>query len=70
MTVITKVVCFFNFFEVQLICSVLDIQQSDSDICMYMYMLFRIFCFMIYHRILTIVPCVVQQDLVVHPLCL
>ena len=34
----------------------------------YIYILFHIFCSMIYHRILNIVPCSIQKDLVVYPL--
>ena len=45
------------------------VQQSDSVIRIYIYILFFIFFpVMIYYRILNIVPCAIQQDLVVYPI--
>ena len=57
------------FIEVQLIYTVVlisAVQQSDSVIHMYTFF-FILFSIMVYHRILNIVPCAVQQDLVVYP---
>ena len=58
--------------EVQLIYNVVliaAVQQSDSVICIcmyiYIYILFHILFIMIYHGLLNIVPCAIQQDLVV-----
>ena len=61
------------FIEVQLIYNITlisAVEQSDSVSHMYIYILFHIFCIMIYHRILNIVPCAIQKDLVVYPLCI
>ena len=41
------------------------VQQSDSVI--HTYILFHIVSIMLYFRILNIVPCAIQQDLVVDP---
>ena len=58
----------FLFFsmEVQLIYNFVlasGVQQSDSDIHIYTFF-FIFFSIMVYHRILNIVPCAIQQDIV------
>ena len=62
--------CFFLKIEVQLIYNVVlitAIQQSDSVIHIYTVFFKIFFSIMVYHRILNIVPCAIQQDLVVYP---
>ena len=57
-------------FEVELICSavpVTAIQQGDSAIHIHTFFFNTFFSIMVYHRILNIGPCAVQQDLVVSP---
>ena len=57
------------FMEVQLIYNVVlisAVQQSDSVTHIYIF-LFVFFSIMVYHRILSTVPCAIQQDLVVYP---
>ena len=43
------------------------VQQSDSVIHIHIFILFQILSHIDYHRILNIVPCAIQQDLVVYP---
>ena len=57
----------FSFIEVYLIYNVVlvsAVQQSDSLIHIYIY-IFIYFSIMVYQRILNIVPCAIQWDLVV-----
>lgn len=59
------------FLEVQLIYNVVlvsGIQQNDLVIHTYFYILFHSFSIMVYCRVLNIVSCAIQWDLVVHPL--
>ena len=58
------------FFEIQLIYNVVLISAVSKVIQLYMYMyifFFILFSIMVYHRMLHIVPCTVQQDFVVYP---
>ena len=62
---------FCYFIEVQLIYNVgliSTVQQSDSVIIYIYFFFFKFFPIMVYHRILSIAPCAIQQDLVVYPL--
>ena len=59
----------------QLIYSVVlisTVEQRDSVIYIYIYVythtfFFIFFSIMVYHRVLNIVPCAIQEDLVAHP---
>ena len=58
----------FYFIELQLIYYVVlisTVQQSDSVLYIYIY-IYTFFSIMIYHRMLNIVPCDIQQYLVVN----
>ena len=60
----------FFFFEVQLIYSIVPIsavQQSDSVTHIQTFFFLTFFFITVYHGILNIVPCALQQDLVIHP---
>ena len=57
-----------NVIEVELIYNVVlisAVQQSDSVIQTFFFIFFSI---MVYHRMLNIAPCVIQQDLVIFTL--
>ena len=54
-------VLFLFFIDLQLICNIVlvsDVQQSDSDICLYI-IFFRFFSIIGYYKILNIVPCAI-----------
>ena len=44
------------------------VQQSESAINIYTFFFIYIFSITVYHRILNIVLCAIQEDLVVYPL--
>ena len=72
---LTGFICLFKirFIEVQLcnynnVVLVSGVQQNDSFIYTYTYrQFFMFFSIMVYYRILNIVPCAMEQDLVVYP---
>ena len=66
---------FLNFIDVSLTYNAMlisTVQQNDSVIyiyvcvCVYIY-IYTFFSILAYHRILNIVPCAIQKDLVVYP---
>ena len=75
---LTGFICLFkiHLIEVQLcnynnVVLVSGVQQNDSVIYTYTYMwLFIFFSIMVYYRILNILPCAIEQDLVVYPSCM